>query len=136
MIRILNFFLKHAIKLLAQFRGFLDPFDLLDRLSRFGKPTEVMAPTELLRHGAIMHDRGLLNSQAIQHNLDWIWPYWVERQFDPADPSFVPRSFSLTHINLTHRNWTTVTLPGEDVYPIVDPRGLVTPHHDGWSLDG
>jgi hypothetical protein len=38
-------------------------------------------------------------------------------------------------VNLTHRNWTAVGIPGCDVYPLVDPRGLVTPFWDGWSLD-
>ncbi|MEX0743998.1 MAG: hypothetical protein WD118_00235, partial [Phycisphaeraceae bacterium] len=42
---------------------------------------------------------------------------------------------SLTHVNLTHRNWTAVGLPDWDWLPIVDPRGLVTPLLDGWSLD-
>ena len=71
----------------------------------------------------------------IQHNLDWVWPYWVQRQFDPQDGSFVPRAFSITHINLTHRNWTAVGLPDLDALPVVDPAGLVTPRYDGWSLD-
>ncbi|MFP3928067.1 MAG: hypothetical protein ACLFUP_04115, partial [Desulfobacteraceae bacterium] len=71
----------------------------------------------------------------IQHNLDWVWPYWVERQFNPGDPSFIPRAFSITHVNLTHRNWTAVGRPDLPLYPIVDPRGLVTPFFDGWSLD-
>src|SRR5947207_143782 len=43
--------------------------------------------------------------------------------------------FSCVHINRTPRNWTTVGIPGLAAYPIVDPRGLVTPLHDGWSLD-
>ncbi|MFW6133322.1 MAG: hypothetical protein ACOC8F_05445, partial [Planctomycetota bacterium] len=70
-----------------------------------------------------------------QQNLDWVWPYWVQRQFDPDDESFLPRAFSLTHVNLTHRNWTAVGLPGCNAFPIVDPCGLVTPVFDGWSLD-
>src|SRR6185436_12658152 len=53
----------------------------------------------------------------------------------PADQSFIPRAFSFSHINLTHRNWTAVGLPDVPYYPIVDPRGLVTPLFDGWSLD-
>ena len=57
------------------------------------------------------------------------------RQFDPEDVSFVPRAFSLTHINLTHRNWTAVGLPCGGETPIVDPAGLVTPFFDGWSVD-
>lgn len=83
----------------------------------------------------LFHARGLLNTKAIQNNLDWVWPYWVERQFNPSDPSFIPRAFSFSHINLTHRNWTAVGVPDVPFYPIVDPRGLVTPLFDGWSLD-
>lgn len=127
--------LKFIVRRIASYHRFIDPVDLLAKLARFGQPSEVAVPTELLRAGARMHARGLLNSQAIQYNLDWVWPYWVDRQFDPADESFVPRAFSLTHINLTHRNWTCVGSPGEGERPIVDPRGLVTPLHDGWSLD-
>jgi hypothetical protein len=83
----------------------------------------------------LFHARGLINTKAIQHNLDWVWPYWAERQFNPADNAFVPRAFSFSHINLTHRNWTAVGLPDVPYYSIVDPRGLVTPFHDSWSLD-
>ncbi len=60
---------------------------------------------------------------------------WVERQYDPEDVSFIPREFSITHVNLTHRNWTGCGLPDVDRIPIVDPRGLVTPFWAGWSLD-
>ena len=119
----------------ARKQGFLDPIALISRLQRFAQPSEVAAPTELLRSGAVLHARGLMNSQAIQHNLDWVWPYWVERQFNPVDHSFVPRAFSITHINLTHRNWTAVGIPDTDQWPIIDPRGLLTPLYDGWSLD-
>jgi hypothetical protein len=122
---------KHA----ARRYGVLDPAMLLARIRSFAQPSEVAEPLELLRAGVLFHARGLVNAKAIQHNLDWVWPYWVERQFNPDDPSFVPRAFSFSHINLTHRNWTAVGLPDLPVYPIVDPRGLVTPLHDGWSLD-
>jgi hypothetical protein len=103
-------------------------------MRQFAQPSEVGEPIELLRAGALFHARGLIN-RAVHFNLDWVWPYWIERQFNPADESFVPRAFSFSHINLTHRNWTAVGLPGVDLYPIVDPRGLVTPFFDGWSLD-
>lgn len=124
------------IRRLARAHGFLDPVLLMARLARFGQPSEIAAPTELLRASALLHARGLINSQTIQYNLDWIWPYWVVRQFTPTDTSFIPRAFSLTHINLTHRNWTAIGLPDVDELPIVDPRGLITPWLDGWSVDG
>jgi hypothetical protein len=126
-----KFLVKHA----ARRYGVLDPATFLARMRRFSQPSEVAEPLELLRAGIVFHARGLVNAKAIQHNLDWVWPYWVERQFNPKDPSFVPRAFSFSHINLTHRNWTAVGMPGVSAYPIVDPRGLVTPLHDGWSLD-
>lgn len=107
----------------------------LARIRQFSQPSEVQEPIELIRAGIHFHARGLVNTKAIQHNLDWVWPYWVERQFDPGDVSFLPRAFSFSHVNLTHRNWTAVGHPELSLYPIVDPRGLVTPLHDGWSLD-
>lgn len=127
---------RYIVRSMARRYGFVDPLALMAHLHRFGEPAEVAAPIELLRAGAVFHARGLMNTSAIQHNLDWIWPFWVERQFNPKDEAFVPRAFSITHVNLTHRNWTAIGLPNVDVYPIVDPRGLLTPHWDGWSVDG
>lgn len=120
---------------MARAHGFVDPIALLARLHQFAQPSEVAEPIELLRAGVVLHARGLINSRVIQHNLDWVWPYWVECQFDPQNEAFVPRAFSITHINLTHRNWTAIGLPDFPQLPIVDPRGLVTPLFDKWSLD-
>ena len=120
----------------ARSQGFLDPLAVMARLRRFGQPAEVAEPIELLRAGMIFHARGLINTRVIQHNLDWVWPYWIEQQFDPYSAAFLPRAFSITHVNLTHRNWTAVGRPDCAALPIVDPRGLITPLDDGWSLDG
>ncbi len=127
---------RFVIRRVARRQGFLDPIALLARLHSFAQPSEVGEPIELLRAGVVFHARGLINSRVIQHNLDWVWPYWIERQFDPRDVSFIPRAFSITHINLTHRNWTAIGYPDCQDLPIVDPRGLLTPLLDGWSLDG
>jgi hypothetical protein len=127
---------RFIVSRLARSRGFIDPIALLARLHRFAQPSEVAEPIELLRAGVYFHARGLINSRTIQHNLDWVWPYWAQRQFDPHDPSFIPRAFSITHVNLSHRNWTAVGLPDLDALPVVDPRGLLTPLFDAWSLDG
>lgn len=126
---------RFIVRRLAHSHGFLDPLALIAKLRRFAQPSEVGEPVELLRAGAVFHARGLINSRVIQHNLDWVWPYWIERQFDPRDDAFVPRAFSITHVNLSHRNWTAIGLPDCDELPIVDPRGLLTPYYDGWSLD-
>lgn len=128
--------LRYIIRRTARRQGFLDPLELLARLRSFAQPSEVGEPVELLRAGAVFHARGLINSKVIQYNLDWVWPYWVERQYAPLDPSFIPRAFSVSHINLTHRNWTAIGYPDCEEFPLVDPRGLLTPCFDGWSLDG
>ncbi len=128
-------FWKFIIRRLAQGKGFLDPIEVISKLQRFAQPSEVAAPVELIRLATVLQARGLINAQAIQHNLDWVWPYWVERQFDPMDVSFIPRAFSVTHINLTHRNWTALGVPEMREYAIVDPRGLLTPFYDSWSID-
>lgn len=126
---------RWIVRKVATAHGLIDPIAVLSHMRRFAQPSEVTEPIELLRAGVVFHARGLMNSRAIQHNLDWIWPYWAVRQFDPTDPSFIPRAFSLTHINLTHRNWTGIGLPNSEMIPIVDPHGLLTPHFDGWSVD-
>ncbi len=127
---------KFIIRRIARSHGLLDPVLLLSQFNKFAQPSEVAAPVELLRASLVLHARGLLNARTIQTNLDWIWPFWVQRQFDPMDAAFVPRSYTLTHVNLSHRNWTAVGFPDCDAFPIVDPRGMVTPFLDGWSLDG
>ncbi|UCC57432.1 MAG: hypothetical protein JSU75_03440 [Gammaproteobacteria bacterium] len=126
---------RFFIRRIARAHGFLDPVALLARLHRFAQPSEVGEPVELLRAGMVFHARGLINSRVIQHNLDWVWPYWIERQFDPEDDAFVPRAFSITHVNLSHRNWTAIGWPDCPELPVVDPRGMLTPWFDGWSLD-
>ncbi|WP_213995144.1 hypothetical protein [Arsukibacterium sp.] len=127
---------RYVVRYVAHKNGFIDPIALLAKLHNFAQPSEVGEPIELLRAGVVFHARGLINSRVIQHNLDWVWPYWIERQFDPCDKSFIPRAFSITHINLTHRNWTAIGYPDCPELPIVDPRGLLTPFLDSWSLDG
>lgn len=127
--------LRRLLRSQAIAYGFPDPIELLDNAGRFGEPSEVAFPVELLRAGAVMHARGLINSSVLQYNLDWKWPYWITRQFNPQDVSFIPRAFSLTHINMSHRNWVAVGLPGMAAYPVVDPAGLLTPYTDSWSLE-
>lgn len=127
---------KFLISRAARWHGFMDPIYFWSVFQRFSQPSQVAGPIELIREGAVFHARGLINSRAIPQNQDWIWPYWVHRQFNPNQHAFIPRAFSLTYINLTERNWTGVGVPVSEAVPIVDSAGLVTPHFNGWSVDG
>ena len=92
-------------------------------------------PVELLPLNTIQLSRGLLNFTVLQTLDGWVLPYWAEQQYDPASPSFVPRSHLGLSMNITHRNWTAAGDPACAIEPIVDPRGLLTPFPDGWSID-
>ncbi len=126
---------KYLLRRAAKAYGIIDPLTFLARMRSFSQPSEVKEPMELVRAGILFQARGVINARAIQFNLDWVWPFWAEKQFDPTSSSFIPRGYAPTHVNLTHRDWTAVGLPGLPLYPLVDPRGLVTPLYDGWSLD-
>jgi hypothetical protein len=107
----------------------------LSTFQRLGETVEVELPSELMPIGARTVFRALRTRAAAQVSPDWIWPYWLERQLDPTSPAFVPRGHLPFLTNLTQRNWTAVGNLDSPWEAIVDPRGLVTPWYDGWSLD-
>ena len=92
-------------------------------------------PVELIPLNSIQLSRGLLNFTVLQSKLNWIFPYWIVQQYNPNSKSFVPRSHLGLSMNITHRNWTAVGSPDCEIEPIVDPRGLVTPFKNSWSVD-
>jgi hypothetical protein len=107
----------------------------LTTFQRLGETVEVELPGELMPIGARTVFRALRTRGATQIGPDWVWPYWLERQLDPGSPAFVPRGHLPFLTNMTHRNWTAVGNLDSPWEAIVDPRGLVTPWFDGWSLD-
>lgn len=107
----------------------------LTTFQRLGETVEVQLPSELLPVGARTLFRAVRTRGAAQLGVDWVWPYWLERQLDPRSPAFVPRGHLPVTTNMTGRDWTGVAPPHCPHKAIVDPRGLVTPWFDGWSLD-
>lgn len=103
--------------------------------AKLGRPASPEYPSELLPNAAHMFARGWMNRPFFETSRDWVWPYWAVRQHNPADPGFVPWGFQPYHLNLAYRDWTAIGVPGQRDEAIVDPRGLVTPWPDGWSLD-
>jgi len=79
--------------------------------------------------------RALRPRATAQIGPDWVLPYWLVNQLDPASPAFVPSEQLPFLTNVTARNWTAIGNIASTWEAIVDPRGLVTPQVDGWSLD-
>lgn len=65
----------------------------------------------------------------------WVLPHWLERQADPASPAFEPAPAAGGVVNSTCRDRAPVGVLDGAVTATVDPRGLVTPGEQGWSLD-
>lgn len=120
---------------LGQFRIDDDTIRHLTTFQRLGETLEVQMPTELLPIGARTVARALRTRAAANIGEGWVWPRWLERQLDPAAPEFVPRGHLPLLSNVTGRNWTMVGNVDSPWEAIVDPRGLVVPWIDGWSLD-
>jgi hypothetical protein len=122
-------------RLMGQLRISDDVIRHLSTFQRLGEGVEIELPSEMMPVGARTVFRALRTRAAAQISADWVWPYWLERQLDPRSPAFVPRGHLPFLTNLTHRNWTAIGNLDSPWEAIVDPRGLVTPWYDGWSLD-
>ncbi len=123
-------------KNLAGKKGYTsDILDLLGAIGKVGRPADPAFPSEMFPLGAQLYGRGMYTLLAVQPNPDWIWPFFIERQFNPYHKDFVGRGHSIMVLNTTHRNWTAVGVIGSDREAVVDSRGLVTPRYNGWSAD-
>jgi hypothetical protein len=129
------FALKYILQYLRRYYKVEEGLEYVEALRHLSKPSEVTVPNELIPAGVLMQLRGFVNIHVLSLHSDWTWPYWIVRQTSPSSEAFIPRAMNLTYINLTHRDWTGVGVFGGKNEAIVDPRGLVTPWPNGWSLD-
>ena len=107
-------------------------FQTANELSGLDRKT---LPTELIPLNTMQISRGLLNFTLLQSLEGWVLPYWAERQYDPGDAGFIPRSHLGLSINITRRNWTAVGNPLCTVEPVVDPAGAVMPLRNRWTSE-
>jgi hypothetical protein len=122
-------------RLLGRLRIDDDTIRHLSTFQRLGEHLEIQAPGEMLPIGARTVFRALRTRAASQLGTDWVWPHWLRRQIDPGSPAFVPRGHLPFLSNVTGRNWTMLGNIGSPYEAVIDPRGLVSPWQDSWSLD-
>jgi hypothetical protein len=128
----MSLFLSIA-KRFARLYGMDSALERLDESFQLGQGSNIQIPKEIVAEALEFASRGLLNMNAIQPNLDWVMPYWVNKQYNKDSDSYVPGTVLST--NQTHRNWTAIGCLDSAREPVVDPTGLLTPWFDGWSVE-
>ncbi len=130
--RILDFLVRRIAAGLKIPEPALRMFQTANELSGLDRKT---LPTELIPLNTMQISRGLLNFTLLQSLEGWVLPYWAERQYDPTDAGFIPRSHLGLSINITHRNWTALGSPSCNIEPVVDPAGAVMPLRNRWTSE-
>ena len=122
--------IRYALKITR--KEYLIPY--LEGLLNLGRPATVFFPSELIEQGLGLLLSGLNNTLAIQSNLDWVWPLWLERQQDPDAREFIPTGVNVVTSNLSMRTWTSIGIPGSPREGMIDPVGMLTLQPFGWSV--
>lgn len=112
-----------------------DVSGLVSGAVRLANPHQAALPVENLPMASRVFASGMWNYAFFQFYPEFVRPFWVARQYDPARAGFVPRAGSMLSVNLTHRNWAGVRPPGGDSFAIVDPAGAVSPVTGYYSLE-
>ncbi|MBI3396725.1 MAG: hypothetical protein HY042_12885, partial [Spirochaetia bacterium] len=94
---------------------------------RLTNPTSAPSPSENLAFASRVIASGMWNYCFFQFYRHFAGPYWVERQYNPQDPSFIPRAGSMLSVNMTHRDWMGFRAPDGQFFSLVDPGGAVSP---------
>ena len=104
-------------------------------MSVAGRQNKVGLPKDLVSLNVLNLMRGIYNRIVFDSHSKWVWPYWVEKQYDSKSLSFIPRGFQVPSINVSHRNWTALGNLYNEKEAIIDTRGLLTPRINSWSVD-
>jgi hypothetical protein len=108
--------------------------EFLLSMRKIGFPSGEGIPRVLVSFNLINIFRGFFTRFIVSSNLDWIWPFWIRRQFYADNPDFVARGFQPSSINTTYRNWTGIGNLNSKLESVVDPRGLLSPWIEKWSV--
>lgn len=129
-------FLRRIISRAASFlRLHPDVQPLIAGGFRLTNPLAAAYPAENLSFASRVIASGMWNYCFFQFYRHFAGPYWVERQYNPDDPSFVPRASSLLSMNLTHRTWMGLRSPRGSSFSMIDPAGSLSPVAGSYSIE-
>ncbi len=109
--------------------------DLISGGFRLTNPDQADVPSENLNFASRLIASGLWNYCFFQFYRNFVGPYWVERQYNPTDVSFIPRAVSPLSINVTHRTWMGFRGPHSSHFAMMDPAGAVSPVTGYYSIE-
>ncbi|MDH5654951.1 MAG: hypothetical protein OEZ34_03525 [Spirochaetia bacterium] len=129
-------FLKTILNRGAKFFGLHpDVGNLLSGSFRLTNPASAAFPTENLPLASRVIASGMWNYCFFQFYRHFAGPYWVEKQYNPEDPSFIPRAGSMLSVNLTNRDWMGFRSPAGKHHAMVDPSGALSPVIGYYSIE-
>ena len=109
--------------------------DLISGGFRLTNPGQADLPSENLHFASRLIASGIWNYCFFQFYRNFVGPYWVERQYNPRDVSFIPRAVSPLSINVTHRTWMGFRGPNSPHFAMMDPAGAVSPVTGYYTLE-
>ncbi len=109
--------------------------DLVQTSLKLSNPYKSAFPAENLAFVSRIMAQGLWNYSFFQFYRGFSGPYWVERQYNPADPSFIPRAGLGLSVNITHRTWHGFRSFSGDSFALTDPAGSLSPVPGGYSIE-
>lgn len=99
-----------------------------------GKPTGVGGSSALIDQALWVLLSGINNILAVHTNRNWVWPLWIEEQWQPNSKSFIPTGAGILGANLSRRNWTSLGHERSASECMVDPVGMVSVAAHAWSV--
>ncbi len=112
-----------------------DVSGLISGALKLANPKSAALPLENVPLVSRVIASGLWNYSFFQFYPQFARPYWAERQYDVADPAYLPRAGSPLSVNLTHRTWMGVRGPGGATFGVVDPAGSLSPVVGYYSIE-
>ncbi|MEY2987744.1 MAG: hypothetical protein RJB13_1265 [Pseudomonadota bacterium] len=99
-----------------------------------GKPTGVGGSSALIDQALWVLLSGINNILAVHTNRNWVWPLWIEEQWQPNSKSFIPTGAGILGANLSRRNWTSLGHEHSASECMVDPVGMISVAAHAWSV--
>ncbi|MFN3603313.1 MAG: hypothetical protein ACK4UJ_01250 [Leptonema sp. (in: bacteria)] len=132
--------MNHLIKkflayLLDLFNIHPDVLKLIRGSFKLTNPNKAEFPSENLPLASRVIASGMWNYCFFQFYRNFVGPFWVEKQYNPKDNSFIPRATSMLSLNLTHRNWFGFRSPSGSIFSLIDPAGAFTPIIGYYSVE-